>query len=127
MNFEAALRNELNSIPDLASKVFPLTAIEGIKTPYLVYVSSEGTQEKYLGGYAGPKELNCQLHILNDTYSSTKDMTQQVIEKVLSWQGQVIGGVDGVMILDVSYEKPQEQYIPELYQYLSIVPITVRI
>jgi hypothetical protein len=46
MNFEEALRNELNSIPQIANKIFPLAATEGVKTPYLVYISSEGVQEK---------------------------------------------------------------------------------
>jgi hypothetical protein len=127
MNFEEALKTELNSIPNLANKVFPLTAIEGVKTPYLVYISNEGVPEKCLSGYFGPKEVNGELHILNDTYSGLKDITKQVISTVESFQNRIIGGTDGVLIQDVTYEKPTEQYIDQLFQYLSIIPFTVRI
>ena len=127
MNFEEALRNELSSITQITNKVFPLAATEGVKTPYLVYVSNEGVPEKCLTGYFGPKEVNGELHILNDTYSGLKDITKQVISKVESFQNRVIGGTGGVLIQDVSYEKPVEQYIDQLFQYLSIIPFTVRI
>jgi hypothetical protein len=127
MNFEEALKNELNSISNLANKVFPLTAIEGVKTPYLVYISNEGVPEKCLSGYFGPKEVNGELHILNDSYSGLKDITKQVISTIESFQNRIIGGAGGVFIQDVSYEKPSEQYIDQLFQYLSIIPFTVRI
>jgi hypothetical protein len=127
MNFEEALKNELNSISNLTNKVFPLTAIEGVKTPYLVYISNEGVPEKCLSGYFGPKEVNGELHILNDSYSGLKDITKQVISTIESFQNRIIGGAGGVFIQDVSYEKPTEQYIDQLFQYLSIIPFTVRI
>jgi hypothetical protein len=127
MNFEEALKNELNGIPDLANKVFPLAATEGVKTPYLVYVSSEGIQEKYLEGYKGSKEIEGELHILSDSYSGLKDITRQVITQVISFQDRVIGGVDGVWIQDVTYERVTEQYIDQLFQYLCIISIKVRI
>lgn len=127
MNFEEALRNELSSIPQLTNKIFPLAATEGVKTPYLVYVSSEGVQEKYLEGYAGSKEVDCELHILSDSYSSLKDITRQVNAKIVSFQERVIGGDNGVWIQDVTYEKVTEQYIDQLFQYLCIVNIRVRL
>ena len=127
MNFEEALRNELSGIPQLTNKIFPLAATEGVKTPYLVYVSSEGVQEKYLSGYAGNKEVDCELHILNDSYAGLKDITRQVIDKVISFQDRVIGGDNGVWIQDVTYERVTEQYIDQLFQYLCIISIKVRI
>jgi hypothetical protein len=127
MNFEEALRNELNSIPELANKVFPLTAIEGVKTPYLVYVSSDGVQEKCLNGYAGSKEVDCELHILNDSYSGLKDITREVISLVVSFQNRVIGGTDGIWIQDITYEKVTEQYIDQLFQYLCVLSVRVRL
>lgn len=126
MYFEEALKNELESIPILNNKVFALTAIEGSKTPYLVYMSSEGIQEKDLNGYSIMTEVDVDLHILADEYPQLKDITRQVITKVKSFQSQVIGGTDGVYIYDFTYEKPTEQFIPELYQYLSVIPIKLR-
>jgi len=126
MNFEEALRNELSSIPQIANKIFPLAATEGVKTPYLVYISSEGVQEKYLDGYVGSKEVDCELHILNDSYAGLKDITRQVIEKVTTFQKRNIGGTGGIWIQDFTYERSTEQYIDQLFQYLCIVSIKVR-
>lgn len=125
--FEEALKTELESIDSLNNKVFPVIAIEGVETPYLVYISSEGLQEKYYEGYSGSKEIQAELHILSNEYPSLKDMTRQVISKVISFQSRVIGGTDGVMIYDVTYDKVTEQFIPELLQFLCIVSISVRI
>jgi hypothetical protein len=127
MNFEEALRNELSSIPQIANKIFPLAATEGVKTPYLVYISSEGVQEKYLDGYAGSKEIECELHILNDSYAGLKDITRQVISKVVKFQQSIIGGDGGVWVQNLTYERPTEQYIDQLFQYLCIVSLKVRI
>lgn len=125
MNFEEALKNELNSIPELMNKVFPLTAIEGVKTPYLVYINNEGTPQKTLSGYIGPNEIDGQLHVLNDTYAGLKDITKQVITTLESFSNRVIGGDGGVLVQDVSYDKPTEQYIDQLFQYVSIIPFTI--
>ena len=127
MNFEEALRNELSSISQLTNKIFPLAATEGVKTPYLVYISNEGVPQKCLSGYFGPTEITGEFHILNDTYSGLKDITKQVISTIKSFQNRLIGGVDGVFIQDATYEKPTEQYIDQLFQYLSIISFTVRI
>jgi hypothetical protein len=127
MNFEEALRNELSSIPQIANKIFPLAATEGVKTPYLVYISSEGVQEKYLDGYAGSKEVECELHILNDSYAGLKDITRQVIAKVVKFQQSIIGGDGGVWVQDLTYERASEQYIDQLFQYLCVVSLKVRI
>jgi hypothetical protein len=127
MYFEEALKIELESIDSLTNKIFPLTAIEGVGTPYLVYISSEGIYEKYYSGYSGSKEIDAELHILSDEYPTLNDITRQVIDKVISFQSRVIGGTDGVMIFDVTYEKVTEQYIPELFQFLCVIAITVRI
>jgi hypothetical protein len=127
MYFEEALKIELENITELNNKVYPLAATEGVITPYLVYVSSEGVQEKYLEGYAGSKEVDCELHILSDSYPGLKDITRQVIAKVVTFQGRVIGGDNGVWIQDVTYERVTEQYIDQLFQYLCVISIRVRL
>jgi hypothetical protein len=128
MYFEEALKTELESITELTNKVFPLVALEGVEPPYLVYISSEGLLEKYYDGYyTGTLTIQAELHILSNEYPLLKDITRKVISKVVSFQSSVIGGDGGVMIYDVTYEKPVENYIPELLQFLCIVPISVRI
>jgi hypothetical protein len=127
--FEEGLKTELTSISGLTNKVFPLSANEGVTTPYVVYISSEGEYEKALGGgyLVGTKEVNCELHILHGSYASLKDLTRQVITKLISFQGRVIGGVGGVKVYDVKYDVIHEQYIDELFQYLCVISVTVKI
>jgi hypothetical protein len=127
MNFEEALVSELVGITDLINKIFPLNATEGIKPPYIVYVSSEGEQERTLDGYVISKEVNCELHILNDSYFGLKDITKQVISLIDTFQRRTIGGDGGVYVQSCTYEKVHEQYVPELLQCLCILEMKVRI
>jgi hypothetical protein len=127
MYFEEALKTELESIPGLSNKVYPLNAIEGVTAPYVVYIASEGVFDEVLDGYLETKEIACELHILSGTYAGMKDLTKQVLAMVKSFQRRVIGGTDGLFVWDVTYEQSHEEYIDDLFQYLSIVSITVRI
>jgi hypothetical protein len=127
MNFEEALYIELNAITALNGNIFPLNADTDTKPPYLVYVSSEGEQERTLDGYVISKEVKCELHILNDTYFGLKDLTKQVISLIDTFQRRTIGGAGGVYIQSATYEKVHEQYVPELLQCLCILEMKVRI
>lgn len=127
MNFEESLYNELLSITDLANNVFPLNAPTDTKPPYLVYVSSEGVQERTLDGYLSVRETTCELHILHDKYSSLKDLTRQVISLIDTFQRRTIGGTGGVYVQSATYEKVHEMFVPELIQCLCVLEMKVRI
>jgi hypothetical protein len=127
MYFEEALVVELGSISGLSNKVFPITAIEGTVAPYVVYVSSEGVAEKDLEGYDLLREIDCEIHIVSNSYAEMKSLTRSVISTIQSFQGRVIGGTDGVMIYDVTLDNPHEQWNNDLFQYICILPITVKI
>jgi hypothetical protein len=73
------------------------------------------------------KRVECELHILNDSYAGLKDITRQVIAKVVKFQQSIIGGDGGVWVQDLTYERATEQYIDQLFQYLCIVSLKVRI
>lgn len=121
MYFEEALRAELDTIEELTNKVFPLTAPEGTEAPYIIYVSSEGIQDKSLQGYLSSKEVPCEINILVDDYLSLKELTTTVLAKILSFQGHKIGDF---FIQDVSYEKPVEIYEQEVDLYRSVIDFT---
>lgn len=129
MYFEESLRIELMAIEGLENKVYPLTASEGTNPPYVVYTSSEGVFEKTLdGGYiTGTKEIECEIHILTGSYSNLKTLSREVITKITSFQGRVIGGLDGVRIVDVEYDNPHEEYIEDLQEYLCVLTLTVKL
>jgi hypothetical protein len=124
MDFEEALRAELSSIIEINNKVFPLNAPEGTLAPYIVYVSSEGLQEKTLDGYLDSKEIECEINILHSGYGSMKALTKEVLSKILSFQGRVIG-LEGPYIHDLTYEKPAEIYENEVSLYRSVLEIKV--
>jgi hypothetical protein len=127
MTFEESLYNELATITDLNGEIYPLNADTDTKPPYLVYVSSEGEQERTLDGYVISKEITCELHILHDEYSSLKGLTRQVISLIDTFQRRIIGGSGGVYVQGATYENVHEQFVPELIQYLCILEIKVRI
>lgn len=131
MYFEEALRAELNAIDDLTDKVFPLNATEGTKAPYLIYVSSEGVQDKSLQGYLSNKEVDCEINILHESYAGMKDLTKSVLSKILTFQGRSIGGIGtlqkgGIFIQNVTYEKPVEIYEQEVDLYRSVTEFKFR-
>lgn len=112
MNFEAALSAELESVSGLSRKVYGLTGIESATAPaapYLIFVSSEGLQEKAFEGYLALKEVDFELNILHSTYSNMKALTALVLAKVISFQSRAIG-TNGPYIQNVTYEKPVELY-----------------
>lgn len=126
MNFEEALRVELGTINGLANKVFPLYAPEGEKAPFVVYVPSEGVQGKSLQGYLSSKEVECEVNILQDSYSSLKALVKPVLEKLITFQGRVIGGEYGPFIQDLTYEPPVEVYEKEVSLYRCVIVFIVK-
>lgn len=121
MNFEAALSAELESVTGLSRKVYGLTGVEVVTAPaapYLIFVSSEGLQEKAFEGYLALKEVDFELNILHSTYSNMKALTAAVLAKVISFQSRVIG-TNGPFIQDITYEKPVELYESEVKMYRS--------
>ncbi|RSD21075.1 DUF3168 domain-containing protein [Mesobacillus subterraneus] len=122
MDFEEALTAELTMIEGLANKVFPLNAKEGTLPPYIVYLSSEGLQDKTFDGYLLFKEVECEINILHSTYREMKDLTKVVLGKILSFQGRTIGE-GGPRIQNLSYEKPFELYEKEIKQYRSVIDV----
>jgi len=115
MTFEEALVLELEAITELNGKVFPLNAqdAEGnpVEAPYLIYVSSEGQYDKCLNGFLDMKEVSCELNVLHKTYRNMKLLSRQVVAKLKSFEGRIIG-VDGPMIQELVFENDS----PELYE-----------
>lgn len=124
MTFEEALKAELITISELTN-VFPLNAPEGTQTPYLVYVTDNGIPDRTLDGNLITKEIECELHILHNSYPNLRNLTSQIGSLLDTFQQRVIG--DGFFVQSTVYDKITEQYIPELLQYLCILNLTIRI
>jgi hypothetical protein len=125
VDFEEALEAELETIPELVGKIFPLDAT-GYKPPYVVYLSSEGLQDKTLSGYLQTKGINGEVNILTHTYKELKTLTSTVISKLVSFEGRVIG-TNGPYIQNFNYEEPVELYEQEVGWYRCNISFTVRL
>ena len=126
MNFEQALVVEFNTITELENKVFPLYATEGIKPPFLIYVSSEGEQVKTLDGFTLFTEIACELHVVAYSYSQMKDLARKVMAKVQNFLGREIGDSE-VRIKSISYDQPEEVYEEEIKYYRSSFDVRFKI
>ncbi|CEG26010.1 tail completion protein gp17 [Bacillus sp. B-jedd] len=126
MNFEEALRQELSDIASLNNKVYPLVAPEGTEAPYVVYVSSEGIQDKSFDGYLQTRTVDFEMNVFAGKYSNLKALTKEVIAKIVSFQGREIG-TRGPVIQNVTYHKPVEAYDKDTKLYVSVFDIKVKI
>lgn len=108
MDFEEALAVELG-VGDLTGKVYPGSAPEGTKAPYLVYLSSDGLPDKTLNGYLGSRTVSGELNIVAAGYRDLKPLVSAVLSKFRSFEGRVIG-TGGPFIQSVSHEDPLEIY-----------------
>lgn len=117
MNFEEALTFELEAIPKLSGKVYPGFQ-PGKTAPYLVYLSSPGIRSKELSsGYMDSKQVNATLNVVTAKYIDLVPLSDSVVEKIISFQGRVIGD-NGPFIQEITYEEPVELYEdgPKLYR-----------
>jgi acetylglutamate synthase len=126
MNFEEALESELTSIAGLEDTVYPMSAPEGIKPPFVIYVSSDGLQDKTLDGYLNSKEIECEIHVVHTSYSKMKALTKEVLSKLQTFYGRSIG-TDGPFVKSFDYDKPTEGHEKELGYRISSFDIRVRL
>lgn len=115
---EQAMIVELSGVPALAGKIYALAAVNGAKAPYAMYESSYGKRETSLTGYLGARSVKVDLHIVANTYKEMKQITDVVIDLIISWQGRVIGS-DGLLIQEVIFPaQPVEIFeeLPKLYR-----------
>ncbi|MDD9266053.1 DUF3168 domain-containing protein [Paenibacillus sp. GCM10023248] len=124
MRFEEALAFEIELIPALANKVFPLVVSADKTAPYVAYVSNEGVKLKTLTGYINSKSISAEVSIVAKTYPEMKQLTSLVTESIISFQTRAIG--DGTLyVQDVILSEPQEGYDVEPDLYRSTIPFQV--
>lgn len=120
---EKALRNELNQIPQITNKIYPLNAPKGKKAPYLVYISYSRPM-KDLDGTKSDINSDVLLNIFSDSYSEMKDLTKKVKKLIDTFLFRNIGE-QGPYIEDLTIEKITETYESELELYRGIIPFNI--
>lgn len=123
MSLEKALREKLEPF---VPNVVPLIAPEGMNTPYIVYKSSEGVQERGLEGNLAIKDVEVELHIVASSYSEMKDKTKLVLSDIKNWQRVKIG-TDQIFVQTTTYTKPVEIYENETKTFHCFFDITITI
>lgn len=126
MNFEQALVSEFSTIEKLNDRVFPLYALEGIKPPFLIYVSSDGNKIQTLGGFTLATEITCEIHVVSMSYAEMKSILSDVLIKIRSFLGRNIG-IAGPLIKSVDYEQPTEVFDKSVNYYRGAFDLKVRI
>lgn len=125
MDFEKALAYELQAIPGLQGKIFPQTAEENTKPPFIVYISSDGENIMTLSGPTNMTELTCEIHVVAETYEQLKSLVPTIINRVKSFFQRNIGR-NGPLIKSVSYIEPVEEIDNNAHYYRSSFDIRVR-
>lgn len=125
MDFEKALAYELQTIPDLQGKVFPQTAEENTKPPFVVYVSSDGENIMTLSGPTEMTELTCEIHVVAETYEQLKSLVPTIINRTKTFFQRTIGR-NGPLIKSVSHIEPVEEIDNNANYYRSSFDIRVR-
>lgn len=125
MDFEQALAYELQAISGLSGKVFPQSAEENTKPPFVIYVSSEGESIMSLAGPTDMTELTCEIHVVAESYEQMKSLTKAVLDRIKSFFQRPIGQ-NGPKIKSISHIEPTEDIDSNLNYHRSSFDIRVR-
>jgi hypothetical protein len=118
-DLEAALRFELNKIPELKNKIYPTHAPEGDKGPYLVYISSEHPL-KTLEGFTIDNKADVLLNIFAGSYKEMSMLRKKVKDIIKTFPLRSIGEGD-VYVKDLTIENITATYESELGLYRGII------
>ena len=111
MNFEEALKIELESVTGLNARVFPINAPDGFASPYCIYETSGKAEDKTYDGYLDTGRLTCTVDVIADTYTSMKSYGDLVQAKIKTFQSRIIGST-GPYIQDLTFDELN----PELFE-----------
>ncbi|GIW49204.1 MAG: hypothetical protein KatS3mg079_680 [Caloramator sp.] len=91
MDFEEALRYELNSIDEIKNKIYPLYAPQDVISPFLVY---KKTMLKYLmtiDGKLNGTEAQYGLILITKTYSEAQNISKKIMDAVFDMFARNVG------------------------------------
>ena len=125
MTFEAALRAELVTIPDLQDKVFPIRAPEGTEAPYLIYLTSPGEYDKSFEGWHKNKAVAVELNIIHNSTTKLRALTREVMALVMTFEGKALGET-GPVVDEIVFEGDSvEMYEPQADLYRKVINMRI--
>jgi hypothetical protein len=115
LELEEALTSELQSITGLTKSVYPITAPQGTKGPYLVYTPMRASYEMTIMGEDLLKEQEIQIDYYHSSYSNLKALKKLIKSKIRSFNLRAIGN-NGPYV-------QQCEIFNEFETYENIVPL----
>jgi hypothetical protein len=121
---EKKLVEKLQEVTGLSNRVFPLIAKQGQEVPFVVYDRTATNRDKTLTGFDGLVEVSFQLNVHEKTYSNLKTVSQNVITKLKSFEGQTWGTYK---IQSCEIDNEIEDYFDDddIKWYVSFIDFTI--
>lgn len=121
---EKKLVEKLQEVTGLSNRVFPLVAKQGQDVPFIVYDRTNTVRDKTLTDFNGLVEVSFQIDIHEKSYSNLKTVSQNVITKLKSFEGQTWGSYK---IQSCEIENETEDYFDDddVKWYVSFIDFTI--
>lgn len=127
VDFEVALKEEIHAISGLENNMFPLNAPESYPTPYLVYKAGYGVNDKSLSGVLSSRNIEVEFDLVCSDYEQMKTLTSEVVYRLQSFEGRVIGVNNQILVQEIVVEPPAEFWEPQLSNYKTVIDFKVNI
>lgn len=124
MNFEEALKIELESISGLSGKVFPIVSQEGTASPYLTYNKTGYEKYKTLGRVESLVDASYRLDIFHTKFTSLKTLSDLVITKLKTFEFRSIA-TTGPYIQMCIIDDEVPNFDQETQEYQSTIEIKI--
>lgn len=109
MNFEQAMKSEVESIPGLENKVFPMVAPESVNTPFLIYRKKRIEYTKTLDGFTGNADVDYDIFLASDDYATLQSLNTLLTNKLQGFLSRQIGS-GGPTIMDLVITQLEDVY-----------------
>lgn len=124
MDLEQGLTVELSSISGLAQKVFPISAEQGTKAPYLTYTLGTANRTMILTGYDGLVETQFQLDLYHQTYSGLMSLKKLIIQAIKTLAQRNLGD-SGPFIQQAELINEFETYEDAVKLYKAVLEVEI--
>lgn len=111
MNFEEALRYELNNINEIKNKIYPLYAPKDATAPFLVYRKNKLKYLMTIDGRRNGIEAEYGLVLITKTYSEAQNISNNIMNVLFDMFSRQIGNNGPyIQALDITYMGDEYEY-----------------
>lgn len=118
MSFQIEIVKVLSEISHIRNNIYPIKAVENVKSPYVIYVPTPGEKVKTLTGYYNSSRLPIEVNILASSFKELNTITSLVTEKISNIEGNVLGDY---FVQSVTYNTSPVLYENQVKLYRSVI------